>query len=623
MAKKHSIEYFINLAKAKNGKCLSKTYNHSHSKLKWQCDKGHQWEATPNNIKQGKWCPICAGNKKLSLKDLNELAEKRGGKCLSVEYINCSTKLEWECTEEHRWFSVPSSVKAGTWCPKCGIKKNSEKQKLSITEMYDIARKRNGKCLSKEYINSKTKLLWECEFEHKWEATPKEIKRGRWCPSCAGRMKLSIEEMHDIAKERGGKCLSKEYVNANSKIEWECSEGHKWSARPGDIKTGKWCPVCAGTQKHDETEMHRVAENRGGKCLTTVYVNNRTKVQWQCSEGHLWNATLRDVKSGRWCPECGSGLGERICKAYFEQLFKLPFPKSKPQWLKDETGISLELDGYNEKLKIAFEHQGRQHYELSHYTDTREKFAKRKKYDKLKANACKSNDVKLIEIPEIFLLTRLKDLKDLIVNECITKEIEMPLDWKSVIIDLKAAYSPKFINELIEIAIEREGKCLSDTYLGVNYKLEWECKKGHRWYAMPSKIKSGQWCPICGKIKSAKKRIKYTIIDMQKIALEQDGKCLSDKYVNSKTKLLWECSKGHQWYATRDKVQRGTWCPKCGGTQKLTILDMQILAAKKDGKCLSVDYINNRTKLVWECKHGHIWSAMPTNIQKGTWCPDC
>jgi len=32
--------------------------------------------------------------------------------------------------------------------------------------------------------------------------------------------------MQQVAKKRGGKCLSEKYVNAKTKLEWECRKGH-------------------------------------------------------------------------------------------------------------------------------------------------------------------------------------------------------------------------------------------------------------------------------------------------------------------------------------------------------------------------------------------------------------
>ena len=58
--------------------------------------------------------------------------------------------------------------------------------------------------------------------------------------------KLTIEEMHRIAGERNGKCLSSKYVNSKTKLKWMCSEGHEWEARPDKIKYNEsWCRICS------------------------------------------------------------------------------------------------------------------------------------------------------------------------------------------------------------------------------------------------------------------------------------------------------------------------------------------------------------------------------------------
>lgn len=56
--------------------------------------------------------------------------------------------------------------------------------------------------------------------------------------------KYSIEDMQKVAALRGGKCLSDDYVNNSTKLEFECSEGHRWWTRPGGIQQGRWCPQC-------------------------------------------------------------------------------------------------------------------------------------------------------------------------------------------------------------------------------------------------------------------------------------------------------------------------------------------------------------------------------------------
>ena len=157
--------------------------------------------------------------------------------------------MKFCCSEGHTWSATPSHINGGKWCPKCG-----GTETLTLEEMYRIAKQRHGKCLSKKYVNSKTKLKWQCKEGHTWTAIPGSILRGSWCPKCgiskrAKSRRLTIEDMHKIAKERGGKCLAKSYVSTHTKILWQCSKNHKWEARPHDVKQGTWCPICANKRK--------------------------------------------------------------------------------------------------------------------------------------------------------------------------------------------------------------------------------------------------------------------------------------------------------------------------------------------------------------------------------------
>lgn len=117
---------------------------------------------------------------------------------------------------------------------------------ISIEEMQKLAMQRGGLCLSKSCINSKSKLWWQCARGHRWQSTPFSIKvRQSWCPYCAGTLPLGMDAMHVLARERGGKCLSKEYENCKTKMLWQCKHGHKFQSTPDNIKQGRWCPHCS------------------------------------------------------------------------------------------------------------------------------------------------------------------------------------------------------------------------------------------------------------------------------------------------------------------------------------------------------------------------------------------
>ena len=161
----------------------------------------------------------------------------------------------------HTWQAKPSDVKRGTWCPVCSTEevKNSWKnqfgtasdfQERELDTLLSLAKSKGGKCLSKKYINAKTKLEWQCEKSHEWKTSPDNIKLGKWCPKCsyeyrAGLQRGNIEDMKKIAESKGGKCLSERYINLDTKLEWQCEKGHLWGAIPSSIKRGSWCPKCA------------------------------------------------------------------------------------------------------------------------------------------------------------------------------------------------------------------------------------------------------------------------------------------------------------------------------------------------------------------------------------------
>lgn len=111
-------------------------------------------------------------------------------------------------------------------------------------------------------------------------------------------------DMQNAAAARGGRCLSESYRGVHAKLLWECSKGHRWEAVPPGIAKGSWCPQCAGNAKHTIEEMQGIAEQRGGKCLSDTYKNSQTKLVWQCSEGHQWEAMPMKVMHGTWCMKC-------------------------------------------------------------------------------------------------------------------------------------------------------------------------------------------------------------------------------------------------------------------------------------------------------------------------------
>ena len=127
-------------------------------------------------------------------------------------------------------------------------KRTNPGTRSNLMQLADIASSHHGKCLSRVYINCKEKLLWQCSFGHQWLATPFSIKiRKSWCPVCAGNQPFGMEALHKLAQKHKGKCLSTKYRNCKTKMLWKCRNGHQFNATPENIKQGRWCPYCRNT----------------------------------------------------------------------------------------------------------------------------------------------------------------------------------------------------------------------------------------------------------------------------------------------------------------------------------------------------------------------------------------
>ena len=243
-------------------------------------------------------------------------------------------------------------------------------------------------------------------------------------------------------------------------------------------------------------ELKRIAVMHGGECLSTRYLDTKTKLRWRCVKGHEWFALPWNVRRGHWCEICGN------------------------------------------------ERQGR----------------------------AKAHTIELMR----------------------------------------------------QVADSKGGQCLSPNYRNNTTSLRWRCGHGHEWNAAPgsivgSKGRKGSWCPVCaGKLPKD-----VALAELNKLASMRDGSLLSKRYENAKTRMRWECAKGHVWVATADSVKRGSWCPVCGGSYPLSLEQMQKAAQGFGGMCLSADYVNSKTPLSWQCVEGHEWEAVPSSIKSGRWCPTC
>jgi hypothetical protein len=302
------------------------------------------------------------------------------------------------------------------------------------------------------------------------------------------------------------------YINSKTKIIIDCPHHGPFRQTPYSHLQGCGCPVCGGTQKLTLDKIQKYCKKLDLELVQYNYINSRIPIGVKCIicgwEGKI---TINSTHQRLSCPKCSQGLGERICREYFEQIFKKPFPSCFPKWLK-----GLQLDGYNEELGIAFEHQGRQHYNIgTFYSKTQDTFKILQKRDNKKIKLCKQNNIKLFIIPEIPRLTSIKDIKKIIRQQSVLLGIILPDYYNNISVDISRVRNIKDIDRIEEqqkLAKLKDGKCISTQWFGWGIKLLYECKNKHKFYTTPSHIKYGNgWCEECKDIKANRAIVQYDL----------------------------------------------------------------------------------------------------------------
>jgi hypothetical protein len=180
-------------------------------------------------------------------------------------------------------------------------------KKLTLSFMKEQFKKDNYELLSTEYKNAFGKLDYICPEDHKHSISWVGWSQGKRCPYCAGQGKPKIDFISQEFKKEGYKLLSKVYVNNKTKLEYICSNKHKHSITWSDWGHGYRCPYCKGRPIRTIGYIREKFRIEGYNLLTTVYINNKTKLDYICPENHAHSITWNDWYGGGYrCPICAN-----------------------------------------------------------------------------------------------------------------------------------------------------------------------------------------------------------------------------------------------------------------------------------------------------------------------------
>ncbi|MET0887994.1 MAG: zinc-ribbon domain-containing protein [Mycetocola sp.] len=164
---------------------------------RWKCPLNHAYEASPSNrVYNRTGCPICAN--RVLLAGFNDFATRypqlaaewdftRNTATLPTEYFpGCHFKADWICPQGHRYRArLVNRTSKGSGCGRCEGRAKVFADFDEWMSLWDGAR--NGD-LEPTTISASSadpvRLL--CQYGHRFERSPAQLRRGRRCTMCPG-----------------------------------------------------------------------------------------------------------------------------------------------------------------------------------------------------------------------------------------------------------------------------------------------------------------------------------------------------------------------------------------------------------------------------------------------------
>lgn len=365
--------------------------------------------------------------------------------------------------------------------------------------LHATSREAGVECLDDAWQGMEHPYRFRCAQAHEWQRKGSVQKNYPHCPTCARGVLRGTELLRAVPD---AVCLDPEWKGSRHAYHFRCSEGHEWRRRPDALALNLNCPGCASSEKSRRglfTAMLEATAAAGLQCVDASWQGRDHKYRFRCPEGHEWQRLPQLQLAQPRCPRC-----------------------------------ALSNMGLNQ----------RRH----------ENFAK-----------------------------------------------------------------------VLEIARTKGGHCLSPGYEGRKAKHRFRCAAGHEWETLVQTVLNGSWCRPCAARETGNSaRLPDGIERLRRHAAGRGGECLTAEYQGGLAYYAFRCSAGHEWQMRGAKALRGGWCQRCAFDAKRLTIDHAHEAAKlRGGRCLSETYVNSESKLRWLCHRGHEWLAPLATVRAGHWCKQC
>lgn len=272
-----------------------------------------------------------------------------------------------------------------------------------------------------DYVNGDTPIKCKCLIcNNEWSTIPRSLLQGSGCKICGYKKRwdtIGRKTTEDIIDEM--KIINPnieiigEYNGAHNLIKCRCKiDGKEWESYVCNLlNKSAGCPECAlnhirEIESLSISDINYRLESLGIDVeVLEGYTNNKSRVKCLCKKHNIqYEASVKTLLYNRssGCPKCNQSRGEEKMMYILKNMGY----NIKPQYIFDDCKYikPLRFDGYDLENNTVFEYQGQQHYYPVDFSGKGQCFAESEFNinvirDNIKREYCKTNNIKMIEIP--------------------------------------------------------------------------------------------------------------------------------------------------------------------------------------------------------------------------------
>ena len=171
-------------------------------------------------------------------------------------------------------------------------------------------------------------------------------------------IKLNYIDVKNYIESFGYKWLSGEYKDNKSKLNIQCPEEHIYNVSYAGFQQGDRCSECSGKKRHTLKEIKDYIERYDYKLLSVEYKDNKSLLDIKCPEGHVSSIRYNDFQQGHRCLKC-SGKRKYTLEEVKEYVENFGYKVISVEYKNALSDLRLECPkGHNFNMRFNSFQQG-------------------------------------------------------------------------------------------------------------------------------------------------------------------------------------------------------------------------------------------------------------------------